>query len=159
MPGWWNRQSTVVKVLIVVGAVIVIGAIARGGSASNSNKSVATTTTTVSSTITTKAEAGSSGTSPEWLLASIDTHNPALPLDDVTVRYFARYLDSLEAKTTNSRMNIADVVAKAWEILQEKGYDDSLKWVIEQLDYCIPEGSPRMELEGVAASWMVLRMQ
>ena len=149
--------------LIVLGAIFTMisflaTACATPGTATTTAPTTAipTTGTTIAPTTTVAGEW--LPVSPEWLLASIDTDNPALPTDDVIVQYFARYLDSLEAKTTNSRMDIADIVIQAWTILQNNGNNDSLQWVIEQLDDSIPDGTPKVDWD-LKDAVLTLRMQ
>ena len=64
---------------------------------------------------------------------------------------------SLEKKTTNDQQEIADSTVKAWEIVGDSGYDDTLLRVIEELDRSIPDDFSKTDL-AASATWLTLRM-
>ena len=121
----------------------------------------ATTTlapTTTPTTAGTGVHNSTSGKPLDWLLASINANNPALKTDDPSIKVFRRHLLSLEKKTTSDQQEVADITVKAWQILTDEGYDDSLLRVMEELDRSIPDDFPKMELSDVGAAWLTLRM-
>jgi len=93
----------------------------------------------------------------DWLLASINANNPALKTTDPSIKVFRRHLLGLEKKTTSDQQAIADITVKAWQIVTDEGYDDSLLRVMEELDRSIPDDSPKMDLPDIGAAWIKLR--
>lgn len=94
-----------------------------------------------------------------WKLAVIKTGNRDLPYDDMMVMQFKGYLDSLEKKTNQTRIEISDMTVRTWQILQEEvNPDEDLLSVIHDLNDSIPDDlDVKLDLPGVAAAYIVLR--
>jgi hypothetical protein len=78
--------------------------------------------------------------------------------DDITVKRFRYLLDRLEAKTSNSRQQIADMTVKSQEMMREKhGKEISLLELMEQTNKAIPENSSHsLKYEEVISTIMIL---
>jgi hypothetical protein len=94
-----------------------------------------------------------------WKLAVIKTGDSNLPFNDSVVNEFSHYLNKLEEKTTQTRIEIGDMTVRAWQILQEEvNSDEDLLFVISELNTSIPDDlETKMDLAEIAAVYIVLR--
>ena len=92
----------------------------------------------------------------EYKLAVIDKGG-YLEEDDPVISEYGRMLNSLKAKVINDEMNIADIVVTTQKILKEK-YQINLTIlkIMKDLDACIPDDVEKLDLEEIAAAYMVL---
>jgi len=91
----------------------------------------------------------------EYKMACIDK-GEYLDEDDPVINEYSILLDSLMEKTTNSRIDISDIIVTTQRLLKENGVDMSLLNILKDLDSSIPEESPKLELEDIAAAYIVL---
>lgn len=91
----------------------------------------------------------------EYKLATLYSGSP-IEEDDVTVYQFKNLLNSLEKKTINSRINIADITVTTQRLLKEKGISRTLLQILNDFDTSIPDGSSGFKLEEIASAYMVL---
>jgi len=91
----------------------------------------------------------------EYQMACIDK-GEYLDEDDTVINDYSILLDSLMEKTTNSRIDISDITVTTQRLLKENGVDMSLLNILKDLDNSIPEESPKLELEDIAAAYIVL---
>lgn len=94
----------------------------------------------------------------EWQLAVIRSGGSVQKTDPL-VAEFARHLDSLTAKTKQSRQQVADMSVKTWQILRDEvNSREDLLQVMADLDGSIPHSTEiKWDLAEVAALYIVLR--
>lgn len=74
------------------------------------------------------------------------------------VQEMRQLLDSLEAKTKNTRQECADMSVRAMQLLNEEGIGDDLLTTMRALDESMPDGLD-LSLADVAAAYLTLRTQ
>jgi len=115
------------------------------------------TTAAPSTTQPTQIATDTQGRPYDWVLASINASNPGLSEEDPSVAVFRDLILNLERKTANSQQEIADMSVKAWQIVGDEGYDDSLLFVMQELDRSIPDEMTGLDLADIGAAWLALR--
>lgn len=138
----------VVSIISICGLVSLFAALSeqRYIKVDNTNTSALSTPTPIQSSSpvqqqTSQQTSPSTGKSYEYMLASLDKgYN--LDEDDITVNRFRFLLDKLEAKTQNTRQQIADMTVNSQKLLREKyGKEVTLLELMEQANKAIPETS------------------
>jgi hypothetical protein len=96
-----------------------------------------------------------------WTLAVIKSGNRNIAHDDPLVSQFANHLDNIDKKTVQSRTEIGDITAKAWEIIRrEINPSEDILFLIGDLDNAVPDDmEAKMDFVEVAALYIVLRQE
>lgn len=93
----------------------------------------------------------------EYKLASINA-NKYININDPTILIFKNLLDSLEYKTKDTRQEISDKTVKTWQLLEENGIQNSLLYVMTQLNASIPNSASDMNYTEICAAWLTLTL-
>jgi hypothetical protein len=143
----------ILAILVTIGFLVIRGC----GSSIPSNKVTQPIETRVSSTAIVSGQRSGLEESLEYKLASINK-GYSVSKEDVTIARFRYLLDAIDAKTPESRQQVADMLVTAQQLLHDKhGKDIELLELAEGANTAIPDRANISFAEALAALIQMIR--
>jgi hypothetical protein len=142
----------------LVGLLVIWGIVASGPAEESASSSTRSTEreTPASSAAPVSDDSDAEEETIEWKLAVIHSGNNSLAKGDSLVSEFSDLIDSIQAKTTNTRTEISDMTVFTWQESEAMGYPDSLLQTMRNLDNSMPAGSDDLDFAEIAAVYLTL---
>jgi hypothetical protein len=96
---------------------------------------------------------------PEYLLAVIELgREPESEEDALVVLHYAELLDKGDVVCEQDPQDLADIAAKAWDILDEDGFDPDLRELVAVYSEAVPPEMAPMDCVEIMATAMAIVM-